>query len=813
MPGGDTALLAALADVSRTDLAEVGGKGAHLGELIRAGFPVPDGFVVTVDAYALIAAACDLQRCEQADGAAIRAEVHAAPIPEPLRTAITDAYAGLGGGPVAVRSSATAEDLPTAAFAGQHDTYLNVVGPDQVLEAIRGCWASLWTDRAIDYRRKHGIDSATVRIAVVVQCMVEAEVAGVMFTADPVTGDRDHLVIEASSGLGEAVVSGLVTPDHYVLDGRGTIRESTPGRRERVITGTEGGGTQETHDTSAIVSLPAPVLRQLACLGGKVARHFGRPQDIEWAYADDRLYLLQARPMTALPPPPVRLNRMQRRLAAVLLEYLPVRPYPIDMSTWIPHGPAGMMATLMAHFGIRGALPESLPEHDGVVDRFVPPAPLPTLGVFRGLLRFVRLARRYDPARWTSDPRLADFLARVRDIAAQDPGAMPWQALIRLPRQALDLIQPILDLRISYLPRTGLALLRLKFALVLLRQPAMMGDLIVGGATRTADANRALETLAQQARENPRLQAALAGLDPQALAEFPRFQATFRRFLDEYGHRETVSPILATPPTEGEDPGSVLARIALLAGEPPRSVDPTDMALSTLLSHRLLHGRTISAHFTRWVHAARCGVAFREDTHFYCTKPLPVLRRSILEIGRRLQEAGVLQEAAEVFHLRLEELEDSVDPGRLTEAEKNHLRTTVHSRASRRAELAGVPLIASSLVFPPSTRTDALVTGTPACAGVVTGTVKVVRGPADFAKLTPGDVLVCPYTNPAWTPLFPLAAAVVVDAGGPLSHAAIVAREYGIPTVMGTARGTTVLTDGQRVTVDAHSGTVTAADS
>ena len=300
-----------LADFGQADLTQAGGKGANLGELVRAGLPVPDGFVVTTDAYSGVISPPDLKISELAaagQGAAIRTAVEAITMPTDIRTAIADAYARLGAGPVAVRSSATAEDLPGAAFAGQQDTYLNVVGEAAVIDAVRRCWASLWTDRAIAYRSRMKIDPDDVTIAVVVQRMINADFAGVMFTADPVSGDRETIMIDASTGLGEAVVSGLVSPDHYPLDDQGQIRSFQPGDLHR---------TQRLRDA---------VLAELTRLGVLVAKHFGRPQDIEWAYADDQIWLLQARPMTALPPPPLKLNAAQRRLGSILLDYLPVRP-------------------------------------------------------------------------------------------------------------------------------------------------------------------------------------------------------------------------------------------------------------------------------------------------------------------------------------------------------------------------------------------------------------------------------------------------------------------------------------------------------
>ncbi len=666
-----------------------------------------------------------------------------------------------------------------------------------MIDAVQHCWGSLWTERAIAYRSRIKIDSADVRIAVVVQRMINAEVAGVMFTADPVSGDRETIVVDASRGLGEAVVSGLVTPDHYALDGRGLIRDHRPGRREVIVSSVPGGGVaHQPGEPADIERLPDTVLTDLARLGIEVAKHFGRPQDIEWAYAEGTVWLLQARPMTALPPPPVKLNAAQRRLGSVLLDYLPVRPYPIDMSSWVPYGPAGMMAGVTARFGFRDAFEGFLPEDEyGVVDRFVPLAPRPTLGVLLAPWRIGILAHRYDPGRWAEDPRFAEFLAQVRDLANQDLSAMPWPQLKRMPWRALDLIGPIGNLRIDYLPHTGLALLRLLIVLRLLRRSALLPDLLVA-STRTTDANRALEALASRVRGDPRLLDAVSQLDPKALvAASPEFHAEFTAYLAEYGHRETVSPVLVTPPTQGEVPETVLALIKVLAAEPPRPPEDPDHAMSELLKHPLLRGPRRRARMERWVQAARAGMAFREDSHFYFLKPLPILRKSLLEMGRRLSEVGVLGAPEEVFHLRLNELEAVNDPANLTEFEKDELRDAVRTRSARREELIGVRLIDPAAVFPRRDIGNALITGTPASSGSATGPVTVIREPAEFGRFATGDVLVCPYTNPAWTTLFQRAAAVVVDSGGPASHAAIVAREYGIPAVMGTGTGTT---DAQR---------------
>jgi pyruvate,water dikinase len=435
------------------------------------------------------------------------------------------------------------------------------------------------------------------------------------------------------------------------------------------------------------------------------------------------------------------------------------------------------MADVVGHFGLRGAFDEFLPEQDGVVTGFVPPSPRPALGVLRAPWRVATLARRYDPAKWTQDPTFTAFLKGMREVEAIDPATLPWDELLKLPRRALDLVKPITDLRIRYLPRTALSVARLFLALKLIGKSSLFGDLLSGAHTRTADANRELENLAAKVRADPGL------LEPDRLKDFREFQA----FLQEYGHRETATPILVTPPTLREDPQTVVGLIQVLAAAPPRHVDVAGPAL-----------RSIPRWMLPWVEAARAGIAFREDSHFYFTKPLPVLRRSLLEIGRRLGLPG-----QDVFHLRLEEIESGMDGERL--------RALIRARKAKREELAGIRLIDPALVFGQPSGSGALLTGTPASPGTAKGPVKIIREPAEFSKLESGDILVCPYTNPSWTPLFQRAAAVVVDSGGIGSHAAIVAREYGIPAIMGTARGTSVLTDGQTVLVDGNHGRVVAA--
>lgn len=815
----------ALADFGAHDLALAGGKGANLGELVRAGFPVPAGFVVTTAAYAaaLEVSGVGVRLAEllaaDAPGARIRALFTEVMVPERIRSVIAADYENLGGGPVAVRSSATAEDLPGAAFAGQQDTYLNVVGEEAVLRAVVDCWASLWTDRAIAYRQRQGIDPRQVAIAVVVQAMVPADNAGVMFSANPVTGERGEIVIDASPGLGEAVVSGRVTPEHYVLDAAGRMSDFSAGGHELVIVMGTGGTEEKAGTATSSPGLGSEQLAELAGLARQVQDLFGRPQDMEWAMVGARLYLLQARPMTALLPPPLRLNPFQRLTGPFFLEMFQERPYPLDVSGWMQRGILAMLHGMAGSVGV--AFPpveELLPEEEGVVVRLVPPVPRPTLRTLGAPISVARRARRYNPARWMQDSRFTVFLQNVQTLGEQDPRSLSWQGAIGVAGDAFATMRAITELRISYLPGAFLPQLKLRLMLLLLGKRSLAPALIAGAETRTSAANKALEDLADQVRSDAALERIFTSLAPDELLgrlerdrEVEDFRSAFQAFLAEYGHRETVSVVLSSAPTWSDAPEVVLQLITAMMGARRPAADQTGEAVAELTRHPAMRLPAVRRHVLSAVEAAKVGMAFREDSHFYATMVLPPLRRALLDLGRRLYEAGVLADPADVNHLRFDELSAMADGGNLPAAEHEHYRRLVLARAAKRRELEGIPLLEPASLFAHRRISGALVSGMAASRGQATGRVRLIRGPHEFGLLGSGEILVCPYTNPSWTPLFQRAAAVVVDTGGIGSHAAIVAREYGIPAVMGTGTGTSILHDGQSVMVDGSLGRVTAA--
>jgi phosphohistidine swiveling domain-containing protein len=819
--------------VGRDDLPIAGGKGANLGELMRAGFAVPDGFIVTTAAYERAIRALPFSSARgTADAATTRDAIARVSLPEDLRAAVRSAYERLGAKPVAVRSSATAEDLPGAAFAGQQETFLNVRGADELLDAVRRCWASLWSERAVAYRAVRGIPDEGVAIAVVVQVLIPADIAGVMFTAEPVTGARDRIVIDASPGLGEAVVSGLVTPEHTVLDDRDRVMEHRDGRAEVVIRAGDAGGTIQDVRAGAAAHLTPDQRRDLAATGRRIARHFGAPQDIEWALAGEQLWMLQSRQLTALPPAPRRVNPLRRMIGSVIAELMPVRPYPLDMTTWTTRGHGRILTRMVAEIpGLTLDLARMLPETGGVVDELVPPEPRPTARTLSAPVRAIRQARRFDTRTWTLDPRFARFEREVTELRALDPRTLHWRDLVGIPDRVLESLDGLISLRVDYLPHAGLSLARLRLRLALLGLVREAGPLSRGVRTKTGQANAALAVLARLVAERPERVAAFHRCDPadfaRSVAEddvFVELREPVAAYLAEYGHREVRSAFLMSEPTWGETPELLHSGIAALLdplvngqanrGDLVATAEPGEEIAAAsarrLVARRRVRATRSAAAILEAADAARSGIEFREDTHFHAPRGMPAIRAAMFEAGRRLTAAGALDEPADILHLRLSEITAIRSPESAGEA----LRETALARKARRAGFAGAPMISPATLYPHRrSARDAIVSGTPAGGGKASGPVRVVLEPAEFAALLPGEVLVCPYTNPSWTPLFERAAAVVVDTGGLASHAAIVAREYGLPAVMGTGFGTTVLRDGDVVTVDGDAGDVRAGDT
>ncbi|MGR6964568.1 PEP/pyruvate-binding domain-containing protein [Geodermatophilus sp. URMC 61] len=855
-----------LRDLDAGDLALAGGKAANLGELIGAGFPVPDGFCVTTGAYAELAAAAGL--ADLLDGPALpaaelaraaRERILATPMPPSVAGAVADAYAGLGESvPVAVRSSATAEDLPFASFAGQQDTYLDVVGEDDVLDAVHRCWASLWTERAVVYRERNGIDSAGTRLAVVVQRMVDAAVAGVMFTVNPVTGRRTETVVDAAPGLGEAVVSGAVDPDHVLLD------SPTGAVLERRV----GGGRD--------ACLTDGQLRELALLGARVQEHYGRPQDTEWAIdGAGTLWLTQARPVTTLFP-------------------VPERPSPDDgLRVWFcaslaqgltrPLTPMGISAfRVMARSVLRLA---GRPPADPVAG---PPGVQEAAGrLFFDITPIVRsrAGRAYFPrvldvmeARSAvvlrglfDDPRLSvvhsswlPVVRRLTRLAVRfgvplqvgQALARPAAARRRLDRvgarlrgrplpgdaapvgERLDAVLGLLGGAMPtvvprVLPPVAAGFAALGLAAKLLGDDAHPGDLatVLRGLPHNVTTEMDLELwrLATAVRADPASAEALRSGTAGELADRYRddalpevLQRGLRLFLARSGFR-AVAEIDVGVPRWAEDPAHLLGVLAnyLQLDDPARAPDAVfarsaaeaeDM-VATLTARARQRGRLRGAAVGFSLDRARQLAGLRELPKYDIVLVLGRVRALLASIGADLVATGVLARADDVFFLSLPEVRDAVSAARpLHEVVAG--RRADHEREMGRRHVPRVLLSDGTepeAVASGSVVADGALVGTAASAGTVTGRARVVLEPTG-AQLVPGEVLVAPSTDPGWTPLFLTAGGLVMEMGGANSHGAVVAREYGIPAVVGVPGATSRITTGEEVTVDGTRGVVTTGE-
>ncbi|MGO1592133.1 MAG: PEP/pyruvate-binding domain-containing protein [Ancrocorticia sp.] len=804
-------------NITSADTARVGGKGANLGECARAGLPVPPGFCVSTDAYreatrsiAQLLAADATRR----DAEAARHRILELSLPEAVRSAISDAYVQLGEPAVAVRSSATAEDLADASFAGQQDTYLGVIGIEAVLDAVRHCWASLWTDRAVDYRRQQGVSDDGLALAVVIQEMVAADTAGVLFTRDPVTGDDSTMLASSSYGLGESVVAALVTPDMFTLSrSPAAVVAREIGSKDTRIDPTPDGGTTSREVAEADRSTQSVTdnqLLRLIDLGERVEAHYGTGQDIEWGFSGHNLYLLQARPITTSVTAieghaPVK-GRFARFLRDDVMEHFPA-PFPLDL--YAVHKVQGVVQNLMHAAGLKAGSAEAFVQgdEDGII-RIPENKPRPSIAILTRLPRLFAAGMSHTPTLWTDEEaawseQLADLTNRFENLASGGD----TDALELIGHAVEDAASITADRFLHYLApmMVNRTLAAWFIKLARLERAITPEDLYVGVQYKTADITRAINGLAAMARESgvtePIMEAEQgdAILALSATQEGRSFQSQVSEFLAECGARTARLYLPFSNRSWREDPEIFYALLAsTLRGEP---LEPNLTANAAQEIEQRLPGflrkrwRTNTAQL-RARHIGREGTVYLIE-EFFC-----VARAAMDEIARRLVHRKQLDDAADIRFLYFEEVENALRDAGVA------LQPVV---AKRRRKRGTAEAVWWGRVFDGDDDEAAALRGLPASAGQASGTARVIHSPQEFHRLQPGDILVCPYTDPTWTPLFALAAAVVADSGGPLSHAAIVAREYGIPAVLGTGSATS-LPDGATVLVDGAAGTVTVLD-
>jgi rifampicin phosphotransferase len=882
-----------IAELDRADLLIAGGKGSNLGALLRAGLPVPDGFVITTAGYRAFVAEnhldADLRRIlvstQMDDPAAlksasgrIRSCFSAGQISPSLENEIRQAYLALGtpSPAVAVRSSATAEDLPDLSFAGQQDTYLNILGEEALLKAVVCCWASLWTARAIGYRARNSILQAEVALAVVVQRMVQSEASGVLFTANPLSGKLSETVIDATFGLGEALVSGQVEPDHYVVEtAGGRILSKTLGAKALRIEGQTDGGTMTiSQDGSTRQAIPDEQILLLARLGRQAAVHFGSPQDMEWAWAKDRLYVVQSRPITSLYPLPEKSQAepLEAWFSFGVWQGMldPFTPLGQDIFTYLVSGLGEMAHVIISPADQRTLLPagerlfvniSSLlrnpigrqvanifiasvdPISGNIIDTLlIDPrfsmtgsfSPWKMLPLIRGVFPFGKniLTNLLSPARGRQ--RLQNLIDRInKDVKARCARAHTLSELVEaitdtLTHQVKDVFPTLVAAVASGQGMPLQTLIRMSADVP--HGPDLIMEMTRGLPYNvTTEMGLALWETAKTIRAEPDTAGMFTEKDVADLVASYRSgtlpapaQQAIVHFLDLYGMRGVGEIDIGCSRWE-EDPSQVFRTLkSYLQMDESRA--PDVIFRDTIAKAQQAEKDLIAAFAARpagWIKSRQARMladrfrelgGLRESPKFAVIQILGIYRSAFLASGRKLVEQGMLNEPEDIFYLHLYEMQalasgEIRDWGTLVAEHR-----TVYQRELRRKRIPHILLSDGTAYYDAISSNVAedenTLTGNPVSAGTIEGTVHVVLDPHG-AQLLPGEVLVCPATDPAWTPLFLSAGGLVMEVGGMMTHGSVVAREYGIPAVVGVREATERLKTGQRVRVDGSSGRIT----
>lgn len=889
---------------TQATLDNAGGKGLHLCQMAAAGLPVPPGFVLTTAAYCDFVSANHLdmvlQRSIEVKGQpntaaleAISKQIRAAfskgKLSASIKQSLLDAWKTLGSPAVAVRSSATAEDLPDLSFAGQQDTFLNITTEAMLCERVVDCWSSLWTARAIGYRLRQGVGQEGIALAVVVQQMVQSDVSGVMFTANPLNGSRLECVIDATFGLGEALVSGLVEPDHYVVETReNRILSKTLGKKGLSIRAGMAGGVEKVSEAGAErQALSDDQILELARLGEKVQAVYGEPQDIEWAYSSSKVYLLQTRPITSLFPLPEGLPveplQMLVSFAAVQGLVDPITPLgqsalktffalgsalfgtrvdeqnqtvlysagerlwanftPIFRNTFgrkvIPYVFEMVEPTVKQAVDQLWDEPRLQPTRKGIsfkslfqLSLFALPvggnvflnlmAPLrrrkmivengeKVLGIMQQKAAAIR-GDRYQKLAALSEllPDIARrYLGRALKlfVSGVASGIVPWNALRMLTKQAGG----------SDSSRWSGLILEVTRGMP--NNPTTEMDLRLWDMTQAIRADTASTNVMRSGSPSELAKRYMRGELPPVVMD------AVNRFLEKYGARGLCEIDLgrtrwAENPThvfemlnnflkienENDAPDAVFSRGKVAAEE----------AVEQLVAHiRGAKGGFFKARVARFMAGrARMLMGLRENPKFFAVRMMWILHRELIKTGHEFVSSGELEREDDLFFLSFPELHELASK---TQRNWKPLIAERRSRFNRELQRRQLPrlLLSDGRAFyegmADGVAGDGNITGSPVSPGVVEGKVRVVRDPGK-ANLAPGEIMVCPGTDPSWTPLFMVAGGLIMEVGGMMTHGAVVAREYGIPAAVGVDRATLRLKTGMKIRLNGSTGEITLLD-
>lgn len=877
-----------LSDLQAT-LENVGGKGMSLAKMIQAGFPVPNGFHVTTEAYrtfvddnnlqtkilsALKDVDASLPTTLEAASASIGAFFADASIPTEIANTIRDAYLTLDTShpstslrtsltPVAVRSSATAEDLPEASFAGQQETFLNIRGEADLLDAVKKCWASLWTARAIAYRIKNNIDQNTIALAVVVQEMVDAEAAGILFTANPINGRRDEMVINAAWGLGEAIVGGLVSPDTIVADkATGKVKQYEVAEKTVVTVLAEKGTREdplEDERRRSKVMNEADVVT-LVDIARRIEFYYGKPQDIEWCLTSPpaplrstpvgllkgegrKFYIVQSRPITAMAEAPIEWTPPNPKGTYMRTGVVDLMPNPLSplYITWAIPTLKKQMKPLGARLGM--GLPVLQEDYYTSINSYAyMNAAFPAKAwwwILTGMLpAYPKLLRTMVPI-WR-DELHPEYRATVAKYKVNDPEKMSagelWRDAQEILTAAMYYASGLLFATMGASAGSEGLLTQVynKFA-------KREGDpdaptLLMGWDNIPVRSEKSLYDIAMWIHEDERLSEHILNTsshdlvgnlekpDSVSVSLFPEFASRFKTHIERFGH--LVFQMDFAEPLPREHPEMLLETVKMYLrgqGTNPHERQHTSeekrIQTAEIMCNRLKGLKRWA--FIKALNWGQSLAEVREDALAEIGLGYPILRAMLRELGDRFVTANAIQQADDIYWLEKEEVETCVHKLEHGDQLENlsarvEKRKAFNKKVGQETPPPMMPMkkkymgIDTSVWLAESerNRTSNILKGVPTSAGRVTAPARVLRGPEDFDKMRHGEVLVAGTTTPAWTPLFAMASAVVTDIGGPLSHGSIVAREYGIPAVMGIGVATKRIQSGQVITVDGTKGEV-----
>ncbi|BCJ92752.1 phosphoenolpyruvate synthase [Anaerocolumna cellulosilytica] len=792
-------------EVRKEDVSDVGGKGANLGELFHAGLPVPDGFCIMGNAFDEYMHRNDFDTQSLNHSDKLSDSVASGQFWAELEQEITECYTALGQNiRVAVRSSATAEDLPEASFAGQQETYLNVVGKEQLITAIKKCFASLYSVRAVTYRKQANFDTIKVSLAVVIQKMIESEVSGVLFTADPVSQNAEQMMLNASWGLGEAIVSGRVTPDIYIISkAKKCIVDRKLGDKDILIcydtTGVEERKTQaEQRNQFCLTDEQALALFEM---GRKVEQHYGSPQDIEWAISKGKLYILQSRPITTLHKTndiQQKLNASQKAVLNNWIEHCPIPLYPLDVNPCILVEQAKSKVFHDLGISIGGEL--SMDEK-GVL--------FFTAGTLHISPRIIKIPfilsqfTNYEVNSSNTNCAFSRIKKELHKKSMSDVSHLSVHALLQDLRELMNVSEEIAYIRFRYNIFPSVAISKLLYpALHRVDTSINEYDLLSDLPYKTWKMNVALRQLAGYINNHNELENTIMGLkaaDNSTLTDLqnnhPEFSDRLQDFLNEFGWKSSSSYSAFSSVSWFEDMTSLLPLIKVLL--------QSDKKTTSNNKYQTIHAKIIksfsakkASKVIKRIEEIRGYHVNREESLYLIEMCYGLARRIVFELNLRFPE--LFEQPKDILFLSLEEVYN------LSGTIEDYKRKIATRKANRPQNVR----LWNSLSLGGKLNDQNTLTGISGNRGLCRGKVKKILTFQEFDKMQPGDILVCRYTDPSWTPLFVLASAVVSDTGGPLSHSAIVAREYNIPAVLGCGNATDALHDGEEILVNGDKGTV-----